>query len=162
MSNLRTVNQLAADFKRQGIDSQAIYYILDRVKLKPEAEVPYGKGMCRFYDKDKAYEAIRKELAARKSREEAKAAAKAAATPPAVAPALAASKDVAYLIGLVEEQQETIKQLVAGNQMLFKHIEGIAHQVNALVVEWRGEAAKASGAPAMNGVDIDAVHRSVS
>lgn len=150
MSNLRTVPQLATDF-RGDLNADQIRDIIKVSKLKPRAEVPYGRGQARFYDKEEAYEAIRKALAERKP--------KAGATP---APATSPSADLKYLVGLVEEQQETIKQLVAGNQMLFKHIEGIAHQVNALVVEWRGEAAKASGAPAMNGVDIDAAHRSVS
>lgn len=151
MSTLRTIPQLVADFRAEQLNSDSIRHILEKAKLKPRAEVPYGRGQARFYDKDEAYEAIRKFLAERK--------------PPAKGKAddhtvSGATSDIKYLVGLIEEQQEVIKKILAGQQMLFKHVEGIAHQVNALVVEWRGEAAK--GAASANGVDIDAAHRRAS
>lgn len=154
MSNLRTIPQLAAEFRSDKLAGEQIRDWLQAAKLKPRAEVPYGRGQARFYDKDEAYEVIRKKIAERKAKAEA---AKPAQPPAAVGAAPPAThSDVAYLIGVIEEQRETIDKILAGQQMLFKHVEGIAHQVNALVSEWRGEAGKTAGA---NGVDIDAVHR---
>ncbi len=153
MSNLRTIPQLAAEFRADKLTGEQIRDWLQAAKLKPRAEVPYGRGQARFYDKDEAYEVIRKKLAERKAKTET------GKPPTQAANAQAAThSDVAYLIGVIEEQRETIDKILAGQQMLFKHVEGIAHQVNALVSEWRGEAAKAA-APQSNGVDIDAVHR---
>lgn len=155
MTSLRTIPQLVADFRAEKLTGEQIRDWLAAAKLKPRAEVPYGRGQARFYDKDEAYEVIRKKVAERKVKAEQAA----SSTQPAAGSEkhAATHNDVTYLIGVIEEQRETIDKILAGQQMLFKHVEGIAHQVNALVSEWRGEAAKAT--TGANGVDIDAVHR---
>lgn len=101
---------------------------------KAVATYPYGNGKMSFYD-EAAIDAYLDRVLP-KPQPTKPAAAPTPAPAQATLPACASGAELRYLVGMHEETQKVVEALLKGQQLMFKQVEGIANQVNALAKLW--------------------------
>lgn len=130
---LITITQLKARYARS---DQDIKGMLDKGGIKPVFEHTSGpkRPPTKFYDEKAAVSRIEAVIAANKAKRQARDSA-APVTAPVAPIDPRVSKNIDYIVGMVEELTEQNKTLLAGNIELNKRLEAVAGRFDRMCAE---------------------------